>query len=58
MKGSTAGARHLAESAQWLAWYTCYSPSGPLGTFMEAVALHWSAVRFVEFVRWAETLPC
>lgn len=58
MKGSTAGARYLAESANWLAWHRGFSSTGEVGTFMQAAALHWSPARFVEFVRWVETLPC
>lgn len=55
--GSTAGARHLAGSAIWLAWHgTVDAPR--MGTLLEAALSHWDAGRFVAFLRWWRSLPC
>jgi hypothetical protein len=56
MKGSTRGARHLAESANWLAWQ-CSGLIPPLGTLMQTALAHWSLAQFDAFVTWYRGLP-
>jgi hypothetical protein len=58
MKGSTAGARHLAESAIWMAWWGRSGAPEALGTLMESVVSHWALATFVEFLTWRGQLPC
>jgi hypothetical protein len=58
MKGSTAGARHLAESEIWMAWYACAGAPAALGTLMESVLSHWQPEEFADFLAWRGQLPC
>ena len=56
MKGSTPGARHLAESANWLAWHA-RAAGDPLGTLMETALGHWSMKQLDAFLAWYRKLP-
>jgi hypothetical protein len=55
---STAGARHLAESANWLAWQVGRECPGLLGSLMETALGHWTRDRFADFLAWRRRLPC
>ena len=58
MKGSTRGARHCAESGDWLAWqYAGALSRDPLGTLMESALGHWSLKQLDLFVGWYRGLP-
>ncbi len=57
MKGSTAGARHLAESARWLAWWTDLAPVATIGTLFECALRHWDAAQLARWVDWVRRLP-
>ncbi len=58
MKGSTRGARHLAESGIWLASQVIVADSEwPRGTLMETALAHWSIAQFDAFVGWYQRLP-
>ena len=56
---STAGAIHLAESAQWLA--AQHQPERPppytTATLFEQARTHWSAETFGRFAAWWVHLP-
>lgn len=58
MKGSTPGARHLAESTNWLAWHEVKREEfGPLGSLMESALSHWESSDFAAFLNWRRRLP-
>lgn len=55
--GSTRGARHLAESTNWLAW-NASARGQAFGTFMESALAHWDVARLAAFWHWRGSLPC
>jgi hypothetical protein len=58
VKGSTRGARHLAESAVWLAWQIEAAHAMPSwGMLAECVLAKWKASRLAEFLEWRKGLP-
>lgn len=57
MKGSTAGARHLAESRNWLEWNREFELL-KLETLMETVLAHWEVRQLADFLVWRRGLPC
>jgi hypothetical protein len=56
MKGSTAGAVHLAQSKIWMAWWMRDGLPWPFGTLMEAALAHWDGDRFGAFLDWRRNL--
>lgn len=61
IKGSTIGARHLAESAIWLASQNEFAIDVPdhLGVFVESAVSHTNDPHgwLRRFLSWARTLP-
>jgi hypothetical protein len=59
MKGTTAGAKHLAQTGIWLAWWTegerAFGPR--IGTLMETALGHWRRRQYVTVLAWACRLP-
>lgn len=57
INGSTAGARYLAESGNWLAWQAEGRAPANFGTLIECAFLHWSIQQAAAFLAWRRTLP-
>lgn len=57
MKGSTVGARHLAESRNWLEWNREFRLL-EVGTLMQTAMMHWDVWQRAAFLAWSRQLPC
>jgi hypothetical protein len=56
VKGCTAGARHLAQSRDWLAWWLEDGYRWSFGSLMETALGHWGPEQLERWMAWRREL--